>query len=423
MSEIVERFLNQLHHPTLAAIDLSLDRMLRFLALLGNPQKRLPPVIHVAGTNGKGSLLAYLMGVYEAAGLRVHRYTSPHLIHFNERIMLAGKPVDNAYLESALKYVAPLLSQQPVTFFEATTALAFLIFAEKPADLLLLETGMGGRLDATNVVEKPLLTAITPISFDHTEYLGTTVSAIAAEKAGIIKKNVPCVVGRQMPEALKVIEEKAAQMSAPLSCLGQEWAVEKNIYRSPKHEITLTPSLAGDYQFDNAATAVACIDRLPQFSVSDAQIHKGLASAVWPARLQRITQGKFARALPSGVELWLDGGHNPQGGEVLAKWLSQQAGMDIYLICGMGKGKDTRAYLAPIAPYVKGLYGIAIPSEANSQSAADIESAAKAAGINALAAPSLENALQTIIAHAKTPALICICGSLYLAGKVLAANN
>ncbi|MEQ1790441.1 MAG: Mur ligase family protein, partial [Rickettsiales bacterium] len=284
MSADIERFLKQLQHPLLAGIDLSLDRMLRLLSMLRNPHKRLPPVIHVAGTNGKGSLIVYLQAIFEAAGYRVHRYTSPHLVHFSERILLQGKPIENAALEKLFRHLAPMLQQQQVTFFEAVTVAAFVAFSEKPADILLLETGLGGRLDATNVIDKPLLTAITPISMDHTEYLGETIAKIAAEKAGIIKRGVPCVVGRQgFSEVTDLIKEKADSLDAALFSLGQDWNVENHHYISNTRNILLTPSLVGEHQYDNAATAVACIERLPQFNISDEHIQIGLKNAVWPA--------------------------------------------------------------------------------------------------------------------------------------------
>lgn len=421
MVSSVEDFLNRLHHPTLASIDLKLDRMMHLLRVLGSPEKRLPPVIHVAGTNGKGSLLAYLQAIFEAAGYRVHRYTSPHLVHFRERITLQGKWIENAQLENILRHVAPIIQANPATFFEATTAIAFLAFAEKPADILLLETGLGGRLDATNVIEKPLLTAITPIAFDHTEYLGKTIEAIAGEKAGIIKHGVPCVIGRQeFTDAAAVLDKKAAELSAPLYRLGQEWQVKGDQFTSPKHQLTLAPSLAGTFQYDNAATAVACIEQLPQFTIAEEHIAQGLANTVWPARLQKLTHGRYRDILPEGIELWLDGGHNPQGGQVLADWLATQK-KDIYLICGMVGGKDAGGFLKPSVPYVKQLYAITIPQEPQSQPAAKVAAAAVSVGIEAHAAPSVEQALQTI-ATQKTPAIVCICGSLYLAGKILATN-
>ena len=420
MADVMEQFLSRLHHPMLANIDLKLERMQRLLSLLHNPQRRLPPVIHVAGTNGKGSLIAYLKAIFEAAGLRVHVYTSPHLVQFRERIVVQGKMIENAQIENIMKHVAPILAQQPATFFEATTALAFLAFAEKPADILLLETGLGGRLDATNVIEKPALTAIAPISFDHMEYLGDTLAKIAGEKAGIIKKNVACVVGRQVLEAAEVLDKKAAELGAPLFRLGQEWRVENHRYVSKRRDVALAPVLVGEHQYDNAATAVACIENLPQFSISDAQIAQGLANASWPARLQKLTHGGYIQHVPDGCELWLDGGHNAQGGEVLAAWLASRPELEKYLICGMVRGKDSAGFLAPVAKYTKALYAITIPEEATSQSADMLAGAARGVGLEAHVAASIEIALQTIGERAKTPSIICICGSLYLAGKVLA---
>ncbi len=425
MSDVIEQFLKRLQHPLIAGIDLSLDRMVRLLAILRNPQKRLPPVIHVAGTNGKGSLIAYLHAIFEAAGYRVHRYTSPHLVHFRERILLQGKEIDNANIEKIFRHISPALEQQQVTFFEAITTAAFVAFSEKPADILLLETGLGGLLDATNVIEKPLLTAITPIAFDHTEFLGNTIEKIATEKAGIIKHTVPCIVGRQdFPEVLPLLEAKAASLDAPVFRFGHEWRVENHHYISQAKNIELTPSLAGDHQYDNAATAVACIEQIPQFNISDEHIKAGLAKAVWPARLQHLTSHPYCNLLPPEMELWLDGGHNPQGGQVLGKWLEQQSkNKKIYLVCGMIKGKDMKEFLHYLAPYSEFLCSVIIREEANSQTAQAVAEAAQAVGIKAQETANIEKALQTVIEHAKTngnkPALICICGSLYLAGKVL----
>jgi len=446
INDPIEEFLNRLQHPLMAGIDLSLERMARLLAAMGNPQKRLPPVIHVAGTNGKGSLIAYLSAIFEAAGLRVHRYTSPHLVLFRERIVLAGKEIENADLEKLFRHISPILAREQATFFEAATAAAFLAFADKPADILLLETGMGGRLDATNVVVKPLLTAITPIALDHTEYLGKTIEKIAAEKAGIIKRGVPLVVGRQCAEVLKVLEAKAANLNAPISRFGLEWRVENHKYisdcRHPREGgdlkniekdsrlrgndgLLLTPSLTGEHQFDNAGTAVACVEQMPQFNISDEHIKQGLAGAFWQARLQHLTDHPYTRLLPQngkgGAQLWLDGGHNPQGGQVLGAWLSEQAKTrEIYLICGMMKGKDSKEFLQFLAPHIKQLLAIAIPREKDSQNPENIASAARAVGIEAESSENVEKALQTIASHAKNNAIICICGSLYLAGKILA---
>ncbi len=426
MADAVEHFLNRLHHPALAGIDLSLDRMMRLLIMLGSPHKRLPPVIHVAGTNGKGSLLANLHAIFTAAGLRVHRYTSPHLVHFRERILLNGVPIEDKRLEPILRHMATILTQQPATFFEATTAAAFLAFAEQKADILLLETGLGGRLDATNVIDTPVLTAITPISFDHCEYLGHTLSAIAGEKAGILRKATACVVGKQEEEAAQVIAAAAQKLGAPLYRFGREWEWSQKsgqtVYHSSTRTLAFSPALAGFHQLDNSAAAIACCDMLPQFSLSDAHITQGIASAVWPARLQRLASGAYASMLPSGMELWLDGGHNPAGGDVLAQWIKEQ-GKPCYLICGMSRNKDTAGYLRPLMPHVDMLYAVAIPEESQSQPPEQICMAAGSVGLQAEAFPTIEKALQTIAGHGKTPAIVCICGSLYLAGKVLAANQ
>jgi len=425
MSADIEKLLAKMYHPGLKTIEPGLERVLRYLALLGSPHLRLPPVIHVAGTNGKGSLVAYLQAIFEAAGYRVHRYTSPHLVRFNERIVIAGKEITDEYLIELLHRVVGYIDQQPVTFFESTTAAAFLAFAEHPADIVLLETGMGGRLDATNVIDHPILTAITPVSLDHCQFLGDTVIAIAEEKSGIIKSGVPCVVGRQASEAANVIARNAEEKTAPIFRLGHEWQWRwqgrEVVYESPERSLTLQPALPGLHQFDNAATAVACIDRLPQFAISDAHIKQGLSNAIWPGRLQHLVSGRYADILPPGIELWLDGGHNPAGGEALAQWLCARD-LPVYLVCGMVKGKESAAYLQPLAPHIKELIAITIPGEPLSQPAEQLVMAARAAGINAACAPSLENALQTLGARAKTPAIICICGSLYLAGYVLATN-
>ena len=421
MNEI-ERILQKLNHPGLNYIDLGLERVQAFLALLGSPHKKLPPVIHVAGTNGKGSLIANLHAIFEAAGYRVHRYISPHLVRFNERIVLAGKPISDDALLQVLERVYDVVKQQPVTFFEATTAAAFLAFSERPADIVLLETGMGGRLDATNVVDAPLLTAITPISLDHCNFLGTTLTAIAVEKAGIIKHGVPCVVGRQQDEASSVIAAQACDLQAPLYRMNHEWQLSGSLYQSPKRILELNPSLTGGHQYDNAATAVACIDMLSPFIFTDAQIQKGIESAVWPARLQRLT-GWYADLLPDGMELWLDGGHNPQGAQILAQWFESRGIKKIHAICGMVKDKDAGGFLKILAPYIAQLYTVTIPDEPLCMPAEQLEMVAKHAGITADSMPSVEKALQTIAERAKTPAIVCICGSLYLAGKVLAANG
>ncbi len=424
MSANIELFLKRLQHPLIAGIDLSLDRMVRLLSLLHNPHKRLPPVIHVAGTNGKGSLVAYLHFIFEAAGYRVHRYTSPHLVHFSERILLQGKPIENDYIEKLFRHISPVLEQQQATFFEAVTAAAFVAFSEKPADILLLETGLGGRLDATNVIEKPVVTAITPISMDHMEYLGDSLEKITAEKIGIIKRGVPCVVGRQLGEVAQLIMQRAASLDAPVFMLGREWNVENHHYISSRRNILLTPALVGEHQYDNAATAVACIEMLPQFTITDEQIQAGLKNAVWPARLQHLTNHPYCDLLPPEMELWLDGGHNQQGGEVLGKWIEQQSkDKKIYLVCGMIKGKDIKGFMQPFSKYISLLCAVTITNEATSQSSDLIAGEASELGIKAKSCASVEEALKLISEHANSNkdqrSMTCICGSLYLSGRVL----
>lgn len=426
-SSELAHLLARMFHPALKTIEPGLERVLGFLDRLGNPQQRLPPVVHVAGTNGKGSLLAYLQAIFEAAGYAVHRYSSPHLVRFNERIILRGRQIEDEALLELLRRLAPLIKEKPVTFFESTTAAAFLAFTETPADVVLLETGMGGRWDATNVVDKPALTAITPVSMDHMNFLGNSIAEIAGEKAGIIKPGVTCVVGRQGPEATQVITQVADAKGAPLYRMGRGWQLLEQqgrmIYESPERLMPIAPALAGRHQFDNAATAVACIDKLPQFAISHAHIAEGLAKAVWPARLQHLKEGKLPRLLPKGLELWLDGGHNAQGGQMLADFFHERGLSDVYVVCGMVKLKDTAAYLAPLAPLVKELHAVAIEGEETSQPAEQVQMAAQHAGIKAFSQPSVEKALQSIASRAKNPGIVCICGSLYLAGKVLAANE
>jgi dihydrofolate synthase/folylpolyglutamate synthase len=427
MTTELETLLARMGHPSLPVIDPGLARVEQLLGMLGSPHLRLPPVIHVAGTNGKGALLAYLQAIFQAAGYRVHRYSSPHLVRFNERIILNGQEIGDESLLDVLRRVHACMETLPVTFFESTTAAAFLAFSETPADVLLLETGMGGRWDATNVVDAPALTAITPVSLDHCNFLGNSLAEIAGEKAGIIKPGVACVVGRQEAEAAHVLMQRADALGAPLYRMGRGWQLvwhgNRACYESPERLVPVNPSLAGRHQYDNAATAIACVDKLPQFSITNAHIAEGLAQAVWPARLQRLDEGRLADMLPQGVELWLDGGHNPQGGEMLAAFFTDKGISEVYLICGMVKGKDSPQYLKPMAPFVKKLFAVAIAGEEQSQPAEQVQMAAGYAGIDAVSAQSVENALQTIGMHAKTPAIACICGSLYLAGKVLAANT
>lgn len=416
-------------HPRL--IDLSLHRIERLLGQLGHPERRLPPAIHIAGTNGKGSLLAYLRAILEAAGYRVHAYSSPHLVRFNERVYLAGRDIDDALLNETLEECERVNCDTPITLFEITTAAAFLAFLRVPADVLILETGLGGRLDTTNVIERPALTALTPISMDHMQHLGNTLAAIAGEKAGILKRGVTAVVGPQPDEAAAVFLRRAAELEVPLHRWGQEWLVTAAdrgmLYRGAGIALDLPrPNLAGAHQIDNAGTAVACIEKLQGFTITDRAVRDGLTHTRWPARMQRLSRGPLVEALPDQWELWLDGGHNQAAGAVIADMARQWAGRDgrpLHVIYGMINTKEPAAFLAELAPVAAAVHVVTIPGEANAFLAGDLVGAARAVNLRAVAADSVEAALQAIRAEAKGPVRILICGSLYLAGHVLGANG
>lgn len=426
MQHELKQLLSQLHAPWLPAIEPGLERVARFLAFLGDPHKKLPAVIHIAGTNGKGSLLAYLLAIFKAAGLRAHAYSSPHLVRFNERIILNGAPIQDAVLHDLLIRVHPFMHRQSATFFESTTAAAFLAFSEHPADVVILETGMGGRLDATNVVDRPALTVITPIGMDHQSYLGHTIEAIAYEKACIIKTGAPCVIGRQLPAARRVITEYAVSKQSPLYRMGQEFSVSWNgdacFYDSAARHRRIETSLLGDFQMDNAATAIACIEALPQFDIADYHIATGLKRAIWHGRLQRLTAGPLQDFMHDDMALILDGGHNVHCAQVLADWLQQQH-KDVYVICGMLKGKDAQGYLDILANVALEIYTVPIMDEPQAMDAAALYEIARASGHRAYKPENIEKALQTIAQRAKNPSIVCICGSLYLVGNVLAAGN
>ena len=417
-------------HPKL--IDLELARIERLLADVGSPHLKLPPVVHVAGTNGKSSLVAYLRAMAEAAGYRVHVYTSPHLVRFNERIRVAGDLISDDMLEDVLTEAEQANREQPITFFEITTVSAFLAFARVPADLAVLEVGMGGRNDTTNVVN-PALSAITPIGYDHTSFLGDTLEKIAAEKAGILKRTVPAVIGRQREASAGVIANRAAELAVPLFRMGREWQVKPTLggfrYDSDLLGIDLpAPALVGAHQIDNAATAVACIERLraAQFRIDDAAVRKGLASVDWPARLQKLTRGPLVDALPPAAELWLDGGHNEDCGIVLARqaaeWAKEPAALPLYLIFGMLTTKDASGFLRPLGRYAS--TARAVPIEGHAAYTPQ-EACARAAevGLDCLPANDVGAALEDLLATQPAPMRILICGSLYLAGTVLARNG
>ncbi len=385
-------------------------------------------MVHVAGTNGKGSVIAYLRAMLEAAGRRVHVYTSPHLVRFNERIRLAGQLVGEAELVSLLEECELANGETPITFFEVTTAAAFLAFTRHPADILLLETGLGGRLDATNVVDQPLLSMITPVSIDHVQFLGETMAEIAFEKAGILKPGIPAVIGAQPETARKVIETRATSLGVPLLRAGQEWSwqAEDGVLAFRGNGATARfapPCLAGAHQLENAAMALAAAERLADFGLDDHARQRGLVEADWPGRLQRLTRGALPAGLPAGCELWLDGGHNAAAGQVLATELAGWGEQPVHLVFGMMNTKAVRDFLAPLGKLASTLSSVTIPGEPNALSAEDAAAEARAAGFEARPADDLAAAVAQIVAQAERPGRILICGSLYLAGRVLAENG
>lgn len=408
-------------HPKI--IDLTTDRMHRLLAVLDHPERKLPPVIHLAGTNGKGSTQAMIRAGLEASGAKVHAYTSPHLARFHERIRLAGELISEEALTALLDEAVAANGPDSITFFEVTTAAALLAFARVPADYTLLEVGLGGRLDATNVVEQPALTIITPVSLDHQQYLGDTVDLIAGEKAGIIKRGVPVIVGPQTPEGLAVIEEKAARLGAPIWAFGQHWnAWEERgrlIFQDENGLLDLPlPNLPGPHQIQNAGAAIAALRLLGK---DEAACEAAVTRAFWPARMQRLVQGPLIDAA-GDAEVWLDGGHNPAGGAAVAATLARMSKRPTYAICGMLNTKDVVGYMIPLAPQLAGLTAVSIPDEINTLPAEATRDAAIKAGIEATQAGSVLEALQAIVA--KDPqARVLICGSLYLAGSILRENG
>ncbi len=408
-------------HPKI--IDLTLDRVHRLLAALDHPERRLPPVIHLAGTNGKGSTQAMIRAGLEAGGDAVHAYTSPHLARFHERIRLAGELISEPALTALLDECVAANGADTITFFEITTCAAFLAFSRVKADWTLLEVGLGGRLDATNVVEKPALTIITPVSIDHQQYLGETLPEIAAEKAGIIKRGVPCVVGPQEEAGLAVIEARAARLGAALFVHGQHWNVWEErgrlVFQDERGLMDLPlPNLPGPHQVQNAGAAIAALRALGR---DEAACEAAVTRAFWPARMQRLRTGPLAASAPE-VELWLDGGHNPAGGEAVAATLARMPPRETHLICGMLNTKDVRGYMRPLAPHAAWLWAVSIPGEPNTLPAEVTRDAAREAGMVAKAAGSVADALAAIT-QANPQARVLICGSLYLAGQVLKDNG
>ena len=422
---ILERLLAL--HPKL--IDLSLERLERLLGALDNPERRVPPVVHVTGTNGKGSVIAFMRAALEAAGYSVHAYTSPHLARFHERIRLAGGLIAEDRLSALLEECEAANVGQPITFFEITTAAAFLAFSRAEADVLLLENGLGGRLDATNVIARPALSVITPVSIDHTQYLGDRLAAIAGEKAGILKPGVPAVIGPQASEAAAVIVARAAEVGARLLRHGVDYQADATPgglrYRACGETLELPrPALFGGYQAENAGLAVACLRALDGFDVDAGQIAEGLVRAEWPARLQKLTRGPLAARLPDGWELWVDAGHNPDAGRAIAETATESWGdRPLHLVAGMLDSKDPVGYFRPFAAIAGDVRCVAIPGEAASFAAAELAGAAQQAGLTATAADGVDAALDEVVAQSHGPARILICGSHYLVGALMAENG
>lgn len=412
-------------HPKL--IDLSLDRVVALLDKLGNPHHRLPPVVHIAGTNGKGSVGAYMRAALESAGYRVHAYISPHLVRFHERVRLAGELIDEKYLADCLERCEAANGGAPITYFEITTVAAFLAFAETPADILLLEVGLGGRLDATNLIDQPAVTVITPVSIDHQQFLGETLAEIAGEKAAIQKRGVPSVIGPQPPEAAAVIDACAARVGAPTFRHGRSFSVEAvsggMVYSAGGRMMLPRPVLPGAHQIDNAATAIAALERLKGFTITEMDLANGLMNAEWPARMQRLKTGPLIDLLPEGWELWLDGGHNAAAGEALAAHAGEHwSDRPLWLVTGMLNNKQADRFLAAFADVAEGARTVTIPGEPASYSAGETAAIAAKAGLKAAPAEDVESAIADIKTQAAEPTRILICGSLYLAGRVLSDN-
>ncbi|MEC8629136.1 MAG: folylpolyglutamate synthase/dihydrofolate synthase family protein [Pseudomonadota bacterium] len=408
-------------HPKV--IDLTLDRVWRLLDALSNPQNDLPPVIHIAGTNGKGSTQSMIRAGLEGAGKSVHAYTSPHLARFHERIRLAGELISEDHLTEILDECYVQNGGENITYFEITTVAGLLAFARTPADYTLLEVGLGGRLDATNVIDKPAVSIITPISIDHEQFLGNTLTAIAGEKAGIIKRGVPVVVGPQQDEAMDVIEATAAKLGAPIFAYGQHWHVWEErgrlIYQDETGLLDLPlPALIGAHQVQNAGAAIAALRVL---GFDDAACEAAVTKAEWPARMQRLRHGPLVDAADR-AELWLDGGHNPAAGDALAEALTRLPERPLFMICGMLNTKDIGGYLRPLAASAQKLYAVSIPGSEATLPAEATAAAARDAGMNAVQSENVMAAITDIVAE--TPnARILICGSLYLAGEILKENG
>ena len=420
-------------------IDLSLDRLHAFLAKIGNPHLKLPPVIHAAGTNGKGSTLAALRAFLEGAGKKVHFYSSPHLVHPTERIYLAGRFISTEELLGVLQECLRANDGAPITFFEITTAAAMLVMSRTPADYCLLETGMGGRLDATNVVPRPACTVITSISYDHTEFLGSSLEQIAREKAGIMKPGVPCVISAQSDDTLRAgVMEVFHQISTELSPkallfeFGADWSIDplegRFTWRFKNEDFTFpAPNLMGDHQFRNIGAALTVLRLIEPDLFNPEKLSTALGQINWPGRLQKLAQHPFCAILPEGSDLLLDGGHNEDAALILAdqaaRW-AKQDDLPLNLVVAMVRRKDPAAFLKPLLPYARSLTLTTIEGEEEMYAPEDLAKTARNLGfMNVSTAPEPQQAIRSISKQlGNTPSRVLICGSLYLAGDVLKKN-
>jgi len=421
-------------HPK--RIDLSLDRVRRLLAALDHPERKLPPVIHVAGTNGKGSTIAFLRAILEAAGKRVHTYTSPHLVRFNERFRIGapgeGKLVSDQELTATMEECERANAGAPITVFEITTAAGLLLFWRHPADVVLLEVGLGGRLDATNVIDNPLATIITRISIDHTDFLGESLDKIAAEKAGILKRGVPAVIASQHRDALAVIERQAARLGAPLKIAGEDWTATEErgrlVYQDETGLLDLPPpKLYGRHQYENAGLAIAALRTTRSLGIPPAAFDAGMAKADWPARLQRLAHGALVELAPAGSELWLDGGHNPDGGRAISAALAdleERVSRPLVLIVGMLASKDCTGFLSNFDGLARRTIAVPVPGAEKGLSAEAVADAARGIGLAATSRDNLSEALEAVRKlDLDPPPRILVTGALYLAGETLRQNG
>ena len=421
-------------HPK--RIDLSLERIEMLLAALGHPERNLPPVIHVAGTNGKGSTVTFLRSILEAAGLSVHTYTSPHLVRFNERFRIGGKGegkfVSDQELAAAMEDCERANASRPITVFEITTAAGMLLFSRNPADVLVLEVGLGGRLDATNVIEQPLASVITRISIDHTDFLGTSLAQIAAEKAGIMKRNVPAIVAAQHRDALQVIERQAARLSAPLRIAGEDFTATEErgrlVYQDDNGLLDLPPPrLYGRHQYENAGLAIATLRAIERFRIPHAAYETGIARADWPARMNRLTQGTLVDLAPAGSEVWLDGGHNPDGGRAVAAAfadLEERVSRPLVMIVGMLASKDCEGFLRNFTGLARRMIAVPVPGSEKSVPAEALADTARGIGLSATSRDNIAEAFEAVRKlDLDPPPRVLITGSLYLAGEVLKQNG